>query len=53
MLDVERRQEIVAMVERSNGATVTDLRWRFEVGEATVRRDLTLLGQQGSVERGA
>ncbi len=51
MLDAERRQRIVALVERDNGATVGQLSKQFGVSDATVRRDLLHLSQRGLIER--
>lgn len=52
MLDVERRQQMVAFVEQNEGATVAELKDRFGVSDATVRRDLIQLSKQGFLERG-
>ena len=52
MLDVERRQKMVALVEQRDGATVRELSQTFAVSEATVRRDLILLSKEGLLERG-
>ena len=51
MLDAERRHQIVALVEQGNGVTVAELRDRFGVSEATVRRDLAQLSKRGLIER--
>lgn len=51
MLDVERRQQIVAYIEERNGATVAQLSARFGVSEATARRDLGTLSRRGLIER--
>ncbi len=52
MLDIERRQKIVAFIEQNDGATVGELSRRYSVSEATVRRDLIQLSKDGLVERG-
>jgi len=52
VLDVERRQKMVALVEQHDGATVRELSHTFAVSEATVRRDLILLSKEGLIERG-
>lgn len=52
VLDVERRQKMVAFIEQSDGATVGELSARYSVSEATVRRDLIQLSKEGLVERG-
>jgi DeoR/GlpR family transcriptional regulator of sugar metabolism len=51
MLDAERRQQIVTFIEQHNGATVGELSKRFQVSEATVRRDLIQLSKRGLIER--
>jgi DeoR family transcriptional regulator, aga operon transcriptional repressor len=51
MLDAGRRQRIVDLVEQRNGATVTELSEYFSISEATVRRDLSQLSEQGLIER--
>ncbi len=51
MLDVERRQQMIAFIEQQNGATVEELSRHFVVSEATVRRDIVLLSKRGLVER--
>jgi DeoR/GlpR family transcriptional regulator of sugar metabolism len=51
MLDVKRRQRLVAFVEQSNGATVAELSEQLGVSQATVRRDLARLEQQELIER--
>jgi len=52
VLNVERRQLIVAFIEKNGGATVAELKERFRVSDVTVRRDLTQLSKQGYIERG-
>jgi DeoR family transcriptional regulator of aga operon len=52
MLDIERRQKMVAFIEQNEGATVGELSRRYSVSEATVRRDLIQLSKDGLVERG-
>lgn len=51
MLDVERRQQIVAFIEQNNGATVAELSGQFRISEATARRDLVILSKRGLIER--
>ena len=51
MLDAERRQQMVVFIEERNGVTVSELRERFGVSEATARRDVVLLSRQGLIER--
>ena len=51
MLDGERRQRMVAFVEQTEGATVAELSKQFLVSQATVRRDLAQLQEQGLIER--
>ena len=52
MLDIERRQKMVAFIEQNDGATVGELSRRYSVSEATIRRDLIQLSKDGLVERG-
>jgi len=51
MLDVERRQRVVDLVERNGRATVDELSRHFAVSTATARRDLGYLSQRGLIER--
>jgi DeoR/GlpR family transcriptional regulator of sugar metabolism len=51
MLDTERRQQIVDLVEQRNSLTVTELGAHFNVSAATIRRDLNLLSKRGMIER--
>ena len=51
MLDGERRQRMVELVEQNNGATVAELGERFGISRATVRRDLAQLQERGFIER--
>lgn len=51
ILDAERRQQIVALVDESSGQTVAELSTRFGVSPATIRRDLVQLSERGLVER--
>ncbi len=51
ILDAERRQQIVALVDESSGLTVAELSARFGVSPATIRRDLLQLSRRGLVER--
>lgn len=50
-LDVERRQQIVALVDQHNSMTVGDLSTRLGVSAATIRRDLVQLSQRGLILR--
>jgi DeoR family transcriptional regulator of aga operon len=50
-LDVERRQQIVALVDHENSVTVADLSKRLGVSAATIRRDLIQLSQHGLIVR--
>lgn len=50
-LDVERRQQIVAIVEQQNSVTVAELSERLGVSAATIRRDLIQLSQRGLIVR--
>lgn len=51
MLDTERRQLIVQLVEAHNSVTVADMSDHFRVSRATIRRDLKLLSERGMIER--
>ena len=51
MLDAERRQQLVELVEQRNSLTVADLSSHFRVSPATIRRDLRQLSQRGMIER--
>lgn len=43
---------MVALIEKNEGATVLELKKRFGISEATVRRDLVQLSKQDYIERG-
>jgi DeoR/GlpR family transcriptional regulator of sugar metabolism len=51
MLDAERRQQMVELIELRNSLTVTELSKHFAVSPATIRRDLSQLSQRGLIER--
>lgn len=51
MLDTERRQQIVDLVEQRKSLTVAELGAHFNVSAATIRRDLRLLSERGMLER--
>jgi DeoR/GlpR family transcriptional regulator of sugar metabolism len=51
MLDAERRQHMVELVEQRSSLTVAELSKYFEVSPATIRRDLSQLSQRGLIER--
>ena len=51
MLDTERRQQIVDLVEQRNSLTVAELSEHFKVSLATIRRDLGQLSERGMIER--
>jgi DeoR/GlpR family transcriptional regulator of sugar metabolism len=51
MIGVERRQQMVELVEQRNIVTVAELSEHFGVSAATVRRDLTQLSRRGMIER--
>lgn len=51
MLNTERRQQIIELVEQQRSATVTELSERFNVSMATIRRDLDDLSRRGMIER--
>jgi DeoR family transcriptional regulator, fructose operon transcriptional repressor len=51
MLSEERQLRILALVRERGFVTVVDLCDTFDVSEATIRRDLDTLAQQGQVRR--
>lgn len=51
MLDTERRQQLVDLVEQHNSLTVAELCAHFGVSAATIRRDLSQLSQRGMIQR--
>jgi DeoR/GlpR family transcriptional regulator of sugar metabolism len=51
MIGVERRQQLVELIEQRNAVTVAELSERFGVSAATIRRDLSELSQRGVIER--
>lgn len=51
MLTDDRHRGIVSCVQREGSATVADLSARFDVSEATIRRDLDQLAEAGLVRR--
>lgn len=51
MLDTERRQLMVQLVESRSSLTVSELSTHFQVSQATIRRDLKLLSERGMIER--
>ncbi|WP_423745742.1 HTH-type transcriptional regulator GlpR (plasmid) [Haladaptatus sp. SPP-AMP-3] len=51
MLPDERKRRIVEIVSEENGSTVGDLAGRLDVSEATIRRDLRDLEDEGRIER--
>jgi DeoR/GlpR family transcriptional regulator of sugar metabolism len=51
MIGVERRQQLVELVEKRNTVTVAELSDHFGVSSATIRRDLSELSRRGMIER--
>ncbi len=51
MLDTERRQQLVELVDQRHSLTVSELSEFFKVSPATIRRDLSLLSKRGMIER--
>lgn len=49
--NIERQQQILILLERRKRLTVTDLCDYFTISEATARRDLDLLSEQGKILR--
>jgi DeoR/GlpR family transcriptional regulator of sugar metabolism len=52
MLNTERRQRLVALVEQHSSLTVAELSGMLGVSPATIRRDLAEVSMRGLVERG-
>lgn len=50
-MPAERRQEIVKIIYKDKSATVVKLCERLKTSEATIRRDLTVLEDEGKLER--
>lgn len=51
MLNLERKKQMMAMLEQSKSLTVKELAAALYVSEATVRRDLTELEREGLLKR--
>ena len=51
MLTQERRNQIVALIQREGRAVVTDLARQFGTSHITIRKDLDFLQQKGLIER--
>jgi DeoR family fructose operon transcriptional repressor len=51
MLPDERKRRVVEIVAEENGSTVADLAGRLDVSDATIRRDLRDLEDDGRIER--
>jgi len=51
LLAAERKRLILEYVRRHNSATVSQLAQQFQVHEATIRRDLTEIEQEGVLKR--
>lgn len=51
MLNAERRHKILHFIQENKRATVTELSRLFKVSEATIRRDLDRLDDQGEIRR--
>lgn len=51
MLAIERRSEILALLESENSVLVADLSKRFDVSEETIRRDLEKLSEDGLAQK--
>lgn len=50
MLTIERRQEILEMLNKKGSVKVSDLVEQYQVGKETIRRDLKALSDQWNVE---
>lgn len=51
MLAIERRNNILELVQEQKSVMVTDLSTRFNVTEETIRRDLEKLEKEGMIKR--
>jgi len=51
MLGIERRSEIIRLLEEKKAVKVSDLSQLFNVSETTIRRDLGKLAQQGLLRK--
>lgn len=51
MLAIERRREIMTILQKQKSVLVSDLSKRFHVTEETIRRDLEKLEREGLVKR--
>lgn len=51
MLPAERRLTIENLIRQSGSVAVSEMSQRFQVSEATIRRDLEILERQGSLQK--
>jgi DeoR/GlpR family transcriptional regulator of sugar metabolism len=51
ILPEERKNEILNKLKRAGKVTVTDLAKQFNISEETIRRDLTILEEKGSLKK--
>jgi DeoR/GlpR family transcriptional regulator of sugar metabolism len=51
LLNTERQQQIAQFIRQHKRATVVELSERFDVSEATIRRDLEKLDSEGEIRR--
>jgi len=51
MLAIERRKKIYEYLHENGSATVIELKALFDVGEETIRRDLTKMEEEGLLQR--
>lgn len=51
MLPLERQNNLIKFLEENNSSTVSELAMYFNVHEATIRRDLTMLEKKGVTKR--
>jgi DeoR family transcriptional regulator of aga operon len=51
LLNTERQQQIAQFIREYKRATVAELSERFDVSEATIRRDLEKLDSEGEIQR--
>ena len=49
--DIERKEKLLRFIEEQQNVTVREIGEQFSVSEATARRDLDLLADQGQIQR--
>jgi DeoR/GlpR family transcriptional regulator of sugar metabolism len=51
MISAERRKKILELVEKRSSISVADMCELLDVSEMTIRRDLSMLSNQGLLQR--